>query len=186
MRPEPGRSLRTRERITAAARRLFAERGYERTTVRAVAEAAAIDPSMVMRYFGSKEGLFAAVAEFDLRLPDPGRIDRERLGEQLVRHFLERWEHAADDGLIVLLRSAVSNEMARRRMLDIFTGQVHPFIRCLCNDAPDASMRSELVASQLLGLAFCRLVLRLPRLSAGDTEPIVTHVGAAVQGYLQQ
>ena len=48
---------------------LFASDGYERTTVRAVAAAADADPALVIRYFGSKEGLFAAATVFDLRLP---------------------------------------------------------------------------------------------------------------------
>jgi len=49
-------------------------KGYQATTIQAVATAADIDPAMVMRYFGNKEGLFAAAAEFDLRLPDLSRV----------------------------------------------------------------------------------------------------------------
>ena len=64
------RSDRTRAAILAAARERFAADGYERATIRAIAADAAIDPAMVMRYFGNKEKLFAAAAEFDLRLPD--------------------------------------------------------------------------------------------------------------------
>ncbi len=68
------KSDRSRAAIEAAARRLFAEQGYERTVIRDIAAAADIDPAMVMRYFGSKERLFAEVADFDLRLPRPGFI----------------------------------------------------------------------------------------------------------------
>src|SRR5690242_21500 len=82
----------TRSRILGAARRLFAAEGFERTTVRAVAAAASIDPALVLRYFGSKEQLFAAAAAFELRLPDPAISPRDRLGATLVAHFLDRWE----------------------------------------------------------------------------------------------
>src|SRR4051794_28229234 len=75
MPPKPRqRSSDTKARILAAAQRLFAAEGYERTTVRAIAAAAAADPALVVRYFGSKEGLFALTTAFDLRLPDMSGI----------------------------------------------------------------------------------------------------------------
>ena len=53
----------TREAIRAAAVRLFAEQGYDRTSMRAVAAAAAVDPKLVAHYFGSKQQLFVSVVE---------------------------------------------------------------------------------------------------------------------------
>src|SRR5262245_18351681 len=64
------RSDATRAAILAAARERFAADGYERATIRAIAADANIDPAMVMRYYGSKERLFAAAAELELHLPD--------------------------------------------------------------------------------------------------------------------
>ena len=75
------KSDRTRSAILDAARRIFAKEGYERSTIRDIAAAAAIDPAMVIRYFHSKEELFGRIADFDLRLPDPASIDRDRIGE---------------------------------------------------------------------------------------------------------
>ncbi|MFD6811748.1 helix-turn-helix domain-containing protein, partial [Streptomyces anthocyanicus] len=63
------RSDTTRAAILEAARERFAADGYERATIRAIARDAGIDPSLVMRYFGNKEGLFAAASEIDLALP---------------------------------------------------------------------------------------------------------------------
>ena len=77
------KSERTRAAILKAAQELFAELGFERTTVRAVAGRAAIDPAMVMRYFGSKDELFAEATLFDLKLPDLTTIDPSRIGEML-------------------------------------------------------------------------------------------------------
>jgi AcrR family transcriptional regulator len=87
----------------AAARERFAESGYEAATIRAIAADANIDPSMVMRYFGNNDQLFAAAAEFDLRFPDLFEVDPAELGHALVSHFLKRWED--DEALVVLLRS---------------------------------------------------------------------------------
>src|SRR5687767_1562010 len=86
------KSIRTRQAIEAAARELFAANGFERTTVREIGACAGIDASMIIRYFGSKDALFAAVAMPDLRLPDLGRVAKDEIGESLVRHFLELWE----------------------------------------------------------------------------------------------
>src|SRR4051794_9995819 len=108
----PRRSDATRAAILAAARERFATDGYERATIRSVAADAGIDPSMVMRYFGSKEGLFAAAAEFELRLPDPSGVPPEQVGRLAAEYFLTRWE---DDGTLqALLRVGATNEAAAR------------------------------------------------------------------------
>src|SRR5213592_3788115 len=99
----PRRSDATRAAILDAARERFAKDGYERATIRAIAADAGIDPAMVMRYYGSKEKLFAAAAEFDLRLPDLAAVPRGTVGSVLVGHFLDRWE--SDDSLQALLRA---------------------------------------------------------------------------------
>jgi AcrR family transcriptional regulator len=102
------KSDRTRAAIAAAAQQIFAAQGYERATIRDIAAAADIDPTMVMRYFGSKDRLFAEVAEFDLGLPDIAALDRDRIGETLVAHFLSVWEGQGGSagGFPILLRSA--------------------------------------------------------------------------------
>ena len=85
-------SVETKAVILTAARERFAESGFEKATIRAIAADANIDPSMVMRYFGSKDQLFAAAADFDLQIPDLSDVARDQLGERLVTHFLNRWE----------------------------------------------------------------------------------------------
>jgi len=119
-------SVETKAVILAAARENFAKSGYERATIRAIAADAHIDPSMVMRYFGNKDQLFAAAAEFDLEFPDLSTIDEAELGAGLVNHFMNRWER--DEALIVLLRSSTTNDEAAQRMREIFTGQLLPGI----------------------------------------------------------
>ena len=177
------KSERTRATIEEAARRLFAEQGYERTVIRDIAAAAEIDPAMVIRYFGSKDRLFAEVADFDLGLPDVASIDRARVGETLVGHFLALWEgEGANGGLPILLRSAASNEYAAMRMQQLFAAQVLPVILAL-GPSETAAKRAGLVASQILGLALTRYVLRLPPVVALDRDTILREVGATVQRY---
>jgi AcrR family transcriptional regulator len=182
--PAPRRSDETRRRILRAARQRFTTDGYERTTIRAVAADAAIDPSMVMRYYGSKEGLFAAATAFDLRLPDLGAIAPEEWGAALVRHFFSRWEgDADDDALRVLLRAAATNEAAASRMRAIFGRQLVPTLAKACPEG-EVAERAGLVASQMLGLAYCRYVLRLPPVAELGVERMVARVGPTIQRYL--
>src|SRR3981189_566493 len=51
----------TREALLAAAGKLFAERGFDRTTVRDIAKLAGVNQALLFRYFGSKEGVFEEV-----------------------------------------------------------------------------------------------------------------------------
>jgi AcrR family transcriptional regulator len=183
--PAPRRSDATKAAILAAARETFAASGYQAATIRTIAAAAAIDPAMVMRYFGNKERLFAAAAEFDLRLPDLSALPRNTIGAALVDHFLHRWEE--DETLMALLRAAVTNATAAERMQAIFATQVAPTIARLRGEPRSvAATRAGLVATQMLGLALCRYVLKLPPVVALKRAEIVRRVGATIQGYLTE
>jgi AcrR family transcriptional regulator len=174
-------SEQTKAVILAAARERFAESGFERATIRAIAAAANIDPSMVMRYFGNKDKLFAAAADFDLQIPDMSDVGPDQLGVRLVTHFVERWER--DEALIVLLRSSTTNADAAQRMREIFTTQLLPVIVKV--NPVEPQRRAGLVATQVLGLALCRYVLRLPPVVGMSRDEIVSWLGPTVQRYLE-
>lgn len=172
--------METKAVILAAARERFAQSGFERATIRAIAADANIDPSMVMRYFGSKDQLFAAAADFDLQLPDFSEVDRDQLGAGVVAYFMDRWER--DEALVVLLRSATTNPEAAHRMREIFAGQLLPVIARVNSDAPER--RAGLLATQVLGLAMCRYVLQVPPVVAMSRDETVAWLGPTVQRYL--
>ncbi|WP_426505723.1 TetR family transcriptional regulator [Dactylosporangium sp. McL0621] len=180
------RSDATRAAILKAARVRFAEDGYQRATIRAIAADAAIDPSMVMRYYGSKERLFAAAVDIDLRMPDVSELPPERIGPELVRHWVRRWEEdPTGDVLLTLLRSAATDETVAERVRDVFREQIVPIVlRLSGGDRAEASQRAGLLATQMLGLAMCRHILRIPPVAAMTTETVVERVGATVQRYL--
>jgi AcrR family transcriptional regulator len=179
------KSQRTRDAIASAAKELFADKGFEATTVRDVAARANIDPSMVIRYFGSKDALFAQVAVPDLNLPDLTQIEAASVGQTLVRHFLDQWESeqgANRGGLAVLLRSAASNEDAADRLRTVFRDQVLTALARI-GEAETAPRRAALVTSQLLGLALTRYVLQLPPMMVLSRETIIEEVGLTIQRY---
>ncbi|GHD51828.1 TetR family transcriptional regulator [Streptomyces galbus] len=180
--PSPRRSDATRTAILHAARERFAADGYERATIRAIARDARIDPSMVMRYYGSKEGLFAAAVAVDLKLPDLAAVPRPEVGEALVTHFLDLWE--SNEVLTALLRVGVTNQAGAERVQDIFRDQLLPVARAVCPDPEQAATRAALSASQLLGLALARYVLRLASAAALHRQEIVAWLAPTVQRYL--
>ncbi|HEY3775774.1 MAG TPA: TetR family transcriptional regulator [Solirubrobacteraceae bacterium] len=187
--PTPGvggpRSEGTRRTILEAARATFATRGYEQTTIRAVAAQADIDPSMVMRYFGSKAGLFTAASTMDLHPPDLRSVPVRRRGEHIVRHFVDRWESAAtDETLVFMMRTAVTNEAVAAQMQATFDELIIVPIAALGDD--DAGERAALIGSQMLGLVLCRYVLRLEPFASLPIEDVVARIAPTIQRYLTQ
>ena len=176
------RSDATKAAILTAARERFAADGYERATIRSIAADANIDPSMVMRYYGNKEKLFAAAAEFDLRLPDLTAVPREEVGARLTAHLVDRWEH--DDTLMALLRAAVTNPAAAERMRELFAAQLGPVVAALAEDRAETPVRAGLVATPARGFALTRYVLRLPPVVALDRTEVVAWLGPTMQRYL--
>lgn len=172
----------TRANILAAARQRFAADGYERATIRAIAAEADIDPSLVMRYYGNKQGLFVAAAALDLRLPDLTQVPREEAGAVLVRHFLELWEK--EDTWCALLRAAASNCDAADRMRTVAVEQAVAMVAKVCDDERIALQRANLVSSQLIGFAYCRFVLQLPALTVMSRDEVIGWLGPTVQNYL--
>lgn len=185
-RPKVSKSDRTRANILKAAQALFAEFGYERATVRDIAARADIDPAMVMRYFGSKDELFARASEFDLRLPDLANIERSQLGVTLIGHFLDIWEGPTSRGtLTILLRASATNDEAAAKMRKVFSGQVLPALSKI-SDRAEISVRAGLVSSHLMGIALCRYVLHVPPVVTMKPEQIIKSVGPTLQRYLTE
>ena len=183
--PKQRKSDATRARIIEAARERFRKEGYERTTIRKVAHDAGIDPALVMRYFENKRGLFDAAMTVELRIPDLSGYSRDKLGEALITHFLNRWEEPDDDSLQLLLRSSASNEEAAERLRTIiFRDQIVPMVARLRGEEAGAREIAALIATQTVGLAYTRYILKLPPLVAMPRETIIQVIGATIQRYL--
>ncbi len=179
----PTKSQRTRAAILAAARDHFGRHGYDRASIRAIAAQASIDPSMVIRYFTSKQALFAAAVDVDLLMPDLTAVPASRRGRRLVEHFLARWEgELSDDVLVILLRTAVTDEHVAERLRTVFTGQVRQALQPIVED--DLQRRAALIASQLMGIAVTRYLLRLPGMADRTMAGLVADVAPTIQRYL--
>src|ERR1700737_4259942 len=127
-------ATRTRADILAAARLRFGSDGYERTTLRAVAADVGVDPALVIRYFGSKQDLFAAAAEFTLDLPDLTAVHPDDVADALLPSFFAVWEN--DTTFVALLRAAMTSPTAADTMRRIFATQVASKLAAVTPDHP--------------------------------------------------
>lgn len=186
----PGRQD-TREAILAAARAAFAEKGFDGASIRHIAGTAGVDPALVHHYFGAKDQLFVAAMDFPL---DPAKIlpqvaagGIDGLGERLVRMFLTIWDGPAGAAGVALVRSAVRSDLAAKLLREFLTTQV--LRRALDHvdiDPAEVPTRGNLVASQLIGLAMMRYVIKLEPLAGAEPEAVVAAVGPNLQRYLEQ
>ncbi|MEU6386521.1 TetR family transcriptional regulator [Streptomyces bauhiniae] len=188
-RPPRAESGDTRDRILGAAREEFSERGYEKTSVRGIAKAAGVDSALVHHYFGTKEQVFeAAVAvAFAPALAAPDAIAEgplDSVGERLTRFVLGVWENPATRmPLLAIVRSAVNNDTAAAVFRRLIAAQL---LRRIAGrlDVPDAELRVELAAAQLVGTAMLRYVIKVEPLASADLERIVARLAPVVQGHL--
>ena len=177
----------TREAIAAAARRQFAELGYDRATIRGIAGEAGVDAALVVRFHGSKDALFRevmalppAVAEAMERLADGPRATVGRRLAEVVVGMLEDPRSPA----IVLgrIRSASSHPEAAALVRDTVTRDVGRLVAAVTDDRPET--RSGLVGSQVVGLALARHVVRLEPLASLPAADVVEYIAPVFQHYL--
>ncbi|MFJ8225556.1 TetR/AcrR family transcriptional regulator [Streptomyces griseus] len=177
-----------RTRILAAARTEFAERGYDKTSIRGIARAAGVDGALVHHYFGTKDEVFAAAVEVTF---EPALVVHtvlggppEGLGERLARFFLSVWEDPATRSpLLAILRSALTHEAAAKVLREFVLRRLLERIAAEL-DVPDAIFRAELAASHMIGIATLRYMIRAEPLASADPEEIVAMVAPALQRYL--
>ncbi|MEU0215971.1 TetR family transcriptional regulator [Streptomyces sp. NPDC006265] len=188
-RPPRTESADTRDRILTAARDEFSERGYEKTSVRGIAKSAGVDPALVHHYFGTKEQVFEAAItlSFGPALQAPKAIEEgplDGVGERLARFFFGVWENPATRApLLAIVRSALTNETAAAVFRRIIATQVLRRIAVRL-ELPDAELRAELAAAQLVGTAILRYVLKVEPLASADPEQVIARLAPVVQGHL--
>ncbi|HKW77928.1 MAG TPA: TetR family transcriptional regulator [Candidatus Limnocylindria bacterium] len=182
----PGESG-SRAAILRAARKHFADVGYERATIRRIATGARVDPALVLHYFGSKDGLFSAAMDFpraDVVIPETFGAGLDGLGERVTRFFFTIWESDASAGMLGLLRSVHSSEKAAAMMREfissVLLARVAPML-----PGRDRELRVELAVSHLMGMAVLRYVLRLEPIASTPRDALVRRIGPTIQRYFE-
>jgi len=178
----------TRATTLGAARAIFAERGYDGTTIRAVALRAGVDPALVHHYFGSKQQLFVAAMELPVDLEaDVPRVlagPPDELGRRIAGFVLDLWELPATRPLLLgLVRSATTDPVAAAMLRGVL--EDGPFAALArATNRPDADLRATLVGSQLIGLAMARYIVKVEPMASLPRETLVDAIGPTLQRYL--
>lgn len=187
----PGRQD-TRGTILGAAREVFAERGYDGASIRQVATEAGVDPALIHHYFGTKEQLFLAVVQPPVNpaelVPKIVTGDPDRLGERLIGTFLSVFENpSTGPAFEALLRGAFANRLSSTLIREFFAVQIiRRVVRELGDlvDVAELPLRANLAASQLLGLAATRYIIKFQPIASVPREALIAAVAPTVQRYL--
>ena len=181
----------TRQSILDAARAVFAERGFDKASIRAIAGEAKVDPALIHHYFGTKEKLFLACMNAPINpaelLPRALEGPREQAGERLVRLALGVWDSPAGAAALAMFRSALSNEWTARLLREFVITQIlRRAVAELSLNPAEAPMRAALMATQIAGLLTARYVLKIEPLTSAPAEALVAALGPNVQRFLTE
>ncbi|RSN01798.1 TetR/AcrR family transcriptional regulator [Nonomuraea sp. WAC 01424] len=165
--PRAERRRRTEGRILDAARALFAEVGYERATIRAVARAAEVDPALVMQYFGSKQELFRHAVRA------APALDAAVGAEELVEHLLDTLNVKMGElpqGSLAMMRSMLTHPEAGASAREALGRQIDGLAASIPGD--DARLRAALMTAIMLGVTVGHQLLGLLELRDVPPEEI--------------
>ena len=179
----------TRSSILDAARTIFAEKGFDKASIRAIAAQAGVDPALVHHYFGTKDKLFLASMNAPMNpaelIPQALAGPRDQAGERLIRLVLSVWDSPAGAAALGMFRSALSNEWTARLLREFVVTQIlRRAVAELALRPDEAPMRASLVATQISGLMVSRYVLKIEPLASADHEAVVAALAPNVQRFL--
>ncbi|WP_310738246.1 TetR family transcriptional regulator [Microbispora sp. H10670] len=185
----PGRrpgSADTRGEILAAARRVFAEKGFDKATIRGIAREAGVDPALLHHYFDNKEGMFVAAMELPA---DPSTVvpmllagPREEIGERIVRFILTMTaDPAARERVLGVMRTAMVNEQAVGMIREFFGTAILGRVAEALGVPP---LRAEAAFAQMFGVVMIRYILGMEPMASADIEELVALLAPVVQRYL--
>jgi AcrR family transcriptional regulator len=184
----PGPST-TRTAILAAARRRFADEGYDATSLRAIAADAGVDPGVVLHFFGSKDGLFQAAVGWPF---EPARLaplivgpDSHITGARVAQVFFNLWDDPPTRAsLEAVLRSAMSHPASARLLREFVVHEL--FARLVSHiGGTEAGLRANLAAAQLIGVAILRYIVRVEPIASASTESLVAWLAPTLDRYFE-
>ncbi len=180
----------TRGEIVEAAKRVFADKGYDGTSLRGVAREAGVDPALVHHYFDGKAALFVAAMAlpFDPRQVKNHAAGPEYSGSRTIEGFLTMWDLAEGTGssFASCLSAMAASSNVADAMREFVNERVWSVLRH--NEGETEALRrrrTAMVSSQLMGLAFARYILRVPPMSTASPKQIGRWVGPTLDRYVK-
>ena len=175
--------------MLAAARAEFGERGFDGATVRRIAGRAGVDAAMIAHHFGSKQQLFLATMDlpFDPAVEIAAVVEgpAEELASRLLARLLRTWDGPGGAAAVAAVRTAVQREDGASLIRDfVLHHALRPLLEAMAGTEEERRWRTNLVASQLLGLILTRYVVRLEPLATAPHAVVVAALGPGLQRYL--
>ena len=178
----------SRDAVLRAAKQRFAVEGYDKTTLRSIADDAHVDPSMVLYLFGSKGELFREslrlIIDPDVLVAALADGDGD-IGTRMVRTYLGIWEHPdTAASMVAMLQSATSNPDAHEAFRAFMQSYVLTAVSGALGGGEQARLRAMLAATNLVGTAMLRYVMRVAPLATLPAEDVVILIAPSVTRYL--
>ncbi|QKW07311.1 TetR/AcrR family transcriptional regulator [Streptomyces sp. NA04227] len=170
--PRESKGERTRRRILDAARGQFGRYGFERATIRGIAQAAEVDKASVIQYFGSKQKLFREAVTWPAPPAELAETDAAHAAENYLGALLGTWAADPDSPVSVLLRASMTSEEAAGLLREHVTQQaVDPVAERI--EGPDARLRAAVFGAVTMGIATQRYLLGMPDLAEAPLEDVL-------------
>lgn len=184
-RPWTAKGLRARRRILEAARKCFAEVGYEKATLRMIAAEADSDKSSIVKYFGNKDQLFRESVYWTIPIDDLTADTPDGSAENYLRAMLSAWAKDPHSPMAVLLRASMTSEDAAELLRShITTNSVERVLRYM--EGPDAELRASLFAAMMMGIASGRYLLRIPGLAEADLDDVLRAAAPSIRALISE
>lgn len=184
-------AARSKRALLAAGSQVFAARGYSRARLRDIADIAGIDAALVIRYFGSKAGLYRAVLELDqvekLPLSQPlGSTTVDDVVDELVTRALGRWEADGIGALALSLSRPDADLQIREAVYERLSKAILEPLAAATADAghEDPRLRAEVALATLVGIGTIRSLGSLNTLAEADRQALEPVLRAALRAAL--
>jgi AcrR family transcriptional regulator len=174
----------TRAAILAAAKIHFARSGYEGAYLRDIAADAGVDAALINRYFGGKDGLFAAALKDSIRPDAISQWERKTFGRDIAKMMANHAHHDNErmHAFQFLLRAATSPTTApllNEAVQDRFLAPIRAWI-----GGEQAEARARIVAAIFIGLLVERLIRDEP-LGDNERDSFIERTGGLLQSLVE-
>lgn len=167
----------TRGDIVNAARELFTTRGYNATSIRAIARHAHVDPALVHRWFNSKQRLFMAVLAVDFNpvpvIREAFDGNRRDLGKRLARTVVTYWTSSTG---VIAAESLRETPHLIPSLMMYLNEPLYDLVHNMGVTHAEAKARVAILEAIIVGFATTRMVTQLEPIAsmpAGDLADVL-------------
>jgi AcrR family transcriptional regulator len=167
----------TRARLLSAATDLFAEKGFDRATVRDIGERAGVDPALIARYFGGKTELYIQTLRTRAGVNPLDLLDPQRLSE-----LLDRAAHQHPGPILqAAIRMHVDPNAQAAAIAELRVRLIAPlYDRFVREGSPQPALRAEVVVAAFIGISLARSAGMLDELAKADPTELLPLVQAVL------